>query len=145
MEKEFNLDEISKKYLKKPWERASEIGSVGSVKVDSLKETVDEIEELIRERKILSSNFIKEAEKMKSSINNFLMENAPKGENDSEFIRERTDLRKKQVEISEIQLNEQIACWKDIALLKKELREREKELLEKKSRTEMISKILEED
>jgi len=142
MEKEFNLDEISKKYLKNPWEKASNIDNVSAIKVDSLKETVEEIEELIKERKILSQNFIKESEKMKTSINNFLLENAPKGEDDSEFIRERTDLRKKQIEISEIQLNEQVNCWQDIALLKKELREREKELTEKQTRTEMIAKIL---
>ena len=81
---------------------------------------------------------------MKANIHNFLLENAPKGEDDSEFTRERAELRKKQIEISELQLNEKINCWRDVALLKKELRENTKELSEKESRAEMIGKILEE-
>ena len=72
------------------------------------------------------------------------MENAPKGEDDSEFARERSELRKKQIDISEIQLNEKVGCWRDIALLKKELREQERELNQKESRTEMLKEILEE-
>jgi hypothetical protein len=126
------------------WNTSESINQVGTIKVDSLKETVKEIEDLIKERENLSLWFIKDAEKMKTSINNFLLENAPKGEDDSEFARERAELRKKQIEISELQLNEKIGCWRDIALLKKELREREKELSEKTSRTEALAKILEE-
>jgi len=126
------------------WNTSEGFDSVGKAGVDSLKETVKEIEHLIKERTNLSNIFIKESEKMKSNINNFLMENAPKGEDDSEFARERSELRKKQIDISEIQLNEKIGCWRDIALLKKELREKEKELNEKSSRAEMLKGILEE-
>jgi len=135
-------DGISPKYPEKPWEETPNFDSFGSVKVDSLKETVEEIENLIKERDNLSDSFIKEAEKMKTNINNFLLENAPRGEDDSEFTRERAELRKKQIDISELQLNEKVGCWRDIALLKKELREREKELSEKESRTKMIGDIL---
>ena len=82
---------------------------------------------------------------MKREINNFLLESSPKNNLDlSEFAKERADLRKKQIEISEIQLNEKVGCWRDIAELKKELRDREKELYEKESRAEEIKKILEE-
>jgi len=120
------------------------VETMGKPKTDSLKETVDEILSLIKERGMLSDYFIKEADKMKTSINNFLLENAPKGEDDSEFARERAELRKKQIDISELQLNERVGCWRDIALLKKELRDREKELSEREGRAEMIHKILEE-
>ena len=99
---------------------------------------------MIEERKILSRRFIKEGEKMKSNINNFLLENAPKGEDDSEFTRERAELRKKQIDISELQLNEKVNAWTDIALLKKEMRESIKELNEKESRAEMLGRILTE-
>ncbi len=118
--------------------------SVGNAKLDSLKEIVVEIEKLIKERCSLSENFVNEGEKMKRDIKNFLLENAPKGEDDSEFVRERTDLRKKQIEISELQLNEKVNCWRDIALLKKELRDQTKELNEKSSRAEMLKGILDE-
>jgi len=126
------------------WNTSEGFNSVGKAKVDSIKETVEEIEHLIKERTVLSNSFIGEGEKMKSNIKNFLMENAPKGEDDSEFARERSELRKKQIDISEIQLNEKVGCWRDIALLKKELREQERELNQKESRADMLKGILEE-
>ena len=124
------------------WNTSEEFDSMGKANIDSLKELVEEIETLMEEREELSESFIKEAEKMKTNINNFLTENAPKGEDDSEFARERSELRKKQIDISELQLNEKVGCWRDIALLKKELRENEKELNEKESRAQMLGKIL---
>ncbi|MFH1451884.1 MAG: hypothetical protein ABIF88_01780 [archaeon] len=139
-----NLDGISPKYVENLWNNASKVDSLGDIKVDSLKELVEEIENLIKERENLSESFIKEAEKMKTDINNFLLENAPRGEDDSEFVRERAELRKKQIDISEHQLNEKVGCWRDIALLKKELRDKEKELSEKTSRAEMLKGILED-
>ena len=140
-------DGIPKEYLSgNTWNTSEDsLESVGMAKVDSLKETVEEIEEMINERKRLSNRFVQEAEAMKSKINNFLMESAPRGEDDSEFVRERSELRKKQIDISETQLKEQVECWKDIALLKKEFRDRQKELNEKESRAEMLGRILEED
>lgn len=134
-------DEIGMKY-QDIWKTSDNFGSVGKAKLESLKDIVEEIEVLIREREVLSAEFIKEGEKMKRDINNFLLESAPKGEDDSEFARERAELRKKQIEISEIQLNEKIGCWRDISLLKKELRDRTRELSEKESRSEEIKRIL---
>lgn len=130
--------------LENMWNTSQEFNSVGKAKIDSLKDIVVEIENMIEERKSLSRKFIKEGENMKANIHNFLLENAPKGENDSEFTRERAELRKKQIEISELQLNEKIGCWRDMSLLKKELRENTKELNEKESRAEMLGKILKE-
>ena len=94
----------------KPWNTQKNFDSVGKAKVSSLKDRLNEIEDMIKEREMLSRKFIKEGEKMKSSIHNFLLENAPKGEDDSEFTRERAELRKKQIEISELQLKEKIDC-----------------------------------
>ena len=139
-------NEIPKEYQSEnTWNTSGNVGSVGKAKVDSLKDLVIEINEMMKQREILSKRFIKEGEGMKANIHNFLLENAPKGEDDSEFTRERAELRKKQIEISELQLNEKINCWRDIALLKKELREDTKELSEKESRAEMIGKILTDD
>ena len=126
------------------WNTSEEFNSVGKAKIDSLKDLVIEIEDMVEERKSLSRKFIKEGENMKVKIHNFLLENAPKGENDSEFTRERAELRKKQIDMSELQLNEKIGCWRDISLLKKELRENTKELNEKESRIKMLGKILTE-
>ena len=138
-----NLKKSEIPQSEKIWNTSNEFNSVGKAKIDSLKDIVLEIETMIKERNILSSKFVKEGENMKVKIHNFLLENEPKGENDSEFTRERAELRKKQIEIAELQLNEKIGCWRDISLLKKELRENTKELNEKESRIEMLGKILE--
>jgi sigma54-dependent transcription regulator len=126
------------------WNTSNEIESVGNAKVESLENNIKELESMVKERNTLSKNFIKEGENMKSNIKAFLIENAPEGEGDSEFARERSELRKKQMDISELQLNEKVNCWRDIALLKKEFRENIKELNEKKSRADMLEKILKE-
>ena len=145
MEKTHISDEIGSGYASgNTWNTQGDLKGFGNSKVDSLKELVTEVNTLIKERGKLSEDFIKEGEKMKRDINNFLLENAPKGEDDSEFTRERSELRKKQIDISEIQLNERVGCWRDIALLKKELRENVKELTEKESRAQMLGRILEE-
>lgn len=151
MENPFEISEIPEKAPKEEvWrpennsnDSLSPLNSIGSGKVDSLKETVEEIHDMIKEREDLSNTFIREAEGLKTNINNFLLESAPKGEEDSEFVRERSELRKKQIELSEIQLNEKVGCWRDIAMLKRELRERDAELSQKESRTEQIRRILE--
>jgi len=145
MEKTHISDEIGSGYTSgNTWNTQDNLKGFGNSKVDSLKEIVTEIQTLMVERGKLSEDFIKEGEKMKRDINNFLLENAPKGEDDSEFTRERAELRKKQIDISEIQLNERVGCWRDVALLKKELRENVKELTEKESRAQMLGRILEE-
>lgn len=137
--------EISDKgYVGNKWNTQKDFESIKGFGVNSLDNSISEIEKLIEERKELSESFIKEGEKMKRDINNFLLENTTKGVDDSEFAKERAELRKKQLDISELQLNEKIGCWKDIAVLKKELREKERESTEKKSRSDLIRGILEE-
>ena len=129
---------------KNNWNTSNDIDSVGRAKLDSLENNIKELESMIKERNILSKNFFSEAERMKDGIKAFLRDSAPEGEGDSEFARERSELRKKDIEICELQLNEKVNCWRDIALLKKEFRENIKELNEKKSRSDMLEKILKE-
>ena len=119
-----------------------EFSGLGSSKVSSLKQTIEEINEMIAEREVLSANVFKEGEKLKMQINNFLIEN--KNNKELEDIKGRNDLRNKQIEVSELQLNDKVSCWKDIAILKKELRDRERELFEKEERSKMLGRILEE-
>ena len=59
-------------------------------------------------------------------------------------MKEKNLLRTKKIEISEIQMKEKIDSWKDIALLKRELREQEQELSEKQERIESITKLLDD-
>mgnify|MGYP001300023386 FL=1 len=140
--KDISFDEkILEKLRKpeKPWNTSVE--KVGKEKVDSLKKTIAEIEFLIKERESLSRNLINEAESIKIDISNFFVQN-PTGVQE---IREKIALKQKQVDISELQLNEKISCWQDVAKLKQELRDKQKELTDKESRFDMLDKILEEN
>ena len=112
------------------------LDAIGQERVESLKKAIAEIKQLVEERKKLSLDFIKEGEDLKSEISNLILENEStlRALGQSEALQEKNSLRNKKVEISELQLNEKINCWKDIALLKKELRIYEKELSEKESR-----------
>lgn len=125
----------------------SMLESVGQERIDSLKKAIYEIKQLVEERKKLSLDFIKEGEELKSEISNLIIENEStlRALGQSEALVEKNALRNKKVEISELQLNEKINCWKDIALLKKELRIYEKELSEKESRINELNDILREN
>lgn len=122
---------------------ADTFDELGNVKVASLRENIKEIEMQIDERMAISQEFEHEGEKMKMEIKNFLLSNAPMGEDDSEFSRERAELRRKKIEINESQLNEKINCWRDIVQLKRDLREKQKELFEREHRMETMQKLLE--
>jgi len=137
--------EASNKFIaeehEKPWNTSTEeIKELGKEKIESLKEEIEEIENLISERQSLSKSIFLEAEKVKMEINNFLAETHVAVDGN----RDKVALKQKQVEISELQLNEKINCWQDIAKLKQELRECKKELAGRQGRMEMLGKILEE-
>jgi len=125
------------------------VKEIGKEKIDSLKRTIKEIKELIDGREELSREIFNEGEKIKTEITNFLLENDAPHLQDSpearEAIREKNALRQKKIEISELQLNEKVSCWKDVALLKRELRERQRELDERESRMNMLGDILKEN
>jgi len=131
--------------LEKPRNTSDSLENIGKEKLDSLKEAIEEIEELIVSRKKLSKRIFEEAEKEKRAIDNFILEvEAKNSVSEVDDVREKISLRQKRVELSELQLNEKVSSWKDIALLKKELREKQRELNEKQGRLDMFGKILEE-
>jgi len=148
--KDFSIDEKALKNLgegEKPWNTSSsdeDFKKLGKEKVESLRREIIEIKELIKSREKLSKEVFNEADKVKMEVNNFLAETHLSNPNDPQEARDRVTLKQKQVEIAELQLNEKINCWKDIAQLKRDLRDREKELKEKESRLNMLDKILEE-
>jgi len=138
--KDISLSEKSKEEGGKTWNTSGSLDSVGSEKLSALKDSIEEINNLIKSRQKLSNEIFDEGEQIKTDITNFFVEN-PTGEQE---VREKIALKQKQVGISELQLNEKVNCWKDISDLKKELREKEKELSEKAGRINMLGKILEE-
>ncbi|MAH32742.1 MAG: hypothetical protein CMG78_12175 [Marinobacter sp.] len=118
------------------------LGSVGKAKLEALETSISEIEELIEERENLSEEVFKDGEKTKREISNFILANE-KADNSLEKQDALIGLRQKQVDMTELQLNERVTCWKDVAVLKKELRDKEQEFTEKTERMKVISEILE--
>lgn len=146
-----DLSEITYDILKKPdisgFSNENSIETLGKEKIQSLRNSIGEIQKLIEEREELSQNFLDEGDEIKLEISNFLLENEKfsKNVNEKDFLTEKNSLRNKKIEISEFQLKEKIDCWKDIALLKKELRTNERELTEKESRLNELNEILKEN
>jgi hypothetical protein len=137
------IPEIARDSLREPL-----FDDLGKDKIESLKKSISEIKFLVKEREKLSKDLFNEGEKLKTEINNFIIENenaniSTTSVSTNELLREKNELRSKKIAISESQLKEKIDCWKDVAVLKKELREYEKELSEKESRILALNKILE--
>lgn len=119
---------------------------VGTEKVEALKQTVSEINEMIGGREDLSGDIFNEGEKLKKEIDLSIVENERTPMADKrDIMKENNDLKHKKINISELQLNERVSCWKDIALLKKEKREYERELNEKEARAKLFSGIMEDN
>ena len=111
-------------------------------KTTSLKESIDGIEKLITQRAKLSKELLADMDKIKFEVGNIITRVATEL-GGVESKKEQIMLKQKQVEIEEVKVQEKLNCWRDIADLKKELREREQELKEKESRVEMIDGLME--
>ena len=113
-------------------------GKTPDLSDDSLRKLVVEIEHLIQERETLSKEIFSEGEKIKKEINSFISDIPLDLTTSGEAAKVKGELSQKKVEISEMQLNERVSCWKDVAVLKKELRDNQRELEEKESRIKML-------
>jgi chromosome segregation ATPase len=123
----------------------SNFSEVGKEKIEALKKSINEIHEMVEGREKLSKEIISEGESLKTEIEGYLKENEKFQIGGADITKEKNDLRHKKIEVSELQLNEKISCWKDIALLKKELREYERELTEKQERIKTLNKMMEDN
>ncbi len=109
-----------------------------SEQLNSLISAIKDLNNLIGERQSLNQIIFKDIERIKQDIRNFLLEAGSQT-----TYQEKMELFKKLIEIEEVQLQEKLNLWRDVATLKKELREREKELSEKQARLDVMSSILE--
>jgi hypothetical protein len=114
--------------------------TLSSEKVASIKDTLREIELLIQQREQLTLDLFKDIDKVKTSIDNTILQLG-----NQTNLKEQMMLKQKQIEIEEFRLQEKVNAWRDIALLKKELRDRFKEVKDRESRIDVLDKILEED
>ena len=125
----------------KPWESSDKgLQGTGKEKLAVLKKDIEEMNSMVDGREKLSVQIFNEAEKIKIDINNFLQN---KDVDDEDAVRERNGLRQKQIDICELQLKEKVSCWQDVAKIKQELRERQRELSDRESRVDMFNSIME--
>jgi len=107
--------------------------------ITSVKDSVNDIHSLIDSRKKLTQEILMDAERIKTEINNFILDLG-----DESNKAEQLNMRQKHVELEELKIQEKMNSWRDIATLKKELRDRVQELQEKETRASMLDTILEE-
>ena len=113
-----------------------------SEKLESLKASIEDIQEAIRMRKKLSEEVIALFNNVIIETDNFIIK-LHEVDRRSELIRgEQMKIKQKQMEFESKKIEEQVSCWKDIALLKKELREHLAEFRERENRSTMLDSIL---
>ena len=145
-----SIDYLSfKKYTHVLNEDSEEIfRSLSDAKLGNIKGVIDDINELIDKRQKLTSELFSDIDKTNIEINNSLLElktiiNSP-NINKDELVRAQLELRKKLIELEEVKMQEKVNNWRDVALLKKELRDRVREFKEKETSVSLLDKILEE-
>ena len=109
----------------------------------SLRQAIEDIEDLIKKRQELNEELINEIRNLSSNLKAYI-QSLPTTVTNEDALKAHLELRKKLVELEEIRLLEKLNEWRDIAELKKELRERVKEYQEKAMRSDVIEQILEE-
>ena len=118
-------------------------------KLDSVKELITDIETMMTNRKDLNKEIISHLDKVNLSLDNSILElrsamNNTNITNSGEVIKALSELKKEKVQLEELKSAEKLNFWRDIATLKKELREHIQELREKESKSDLIDNLLEE-
>jgi len=141
--KKMSSDDVQKilKKIKSASESNDLFENMQKEKTTSLKDSIVDIRGLITQREKLSNELLKDMDKIKFEVGNIITKVATElGGVESQ--KEQIMLKQKQVEIEEVKVQEKLNCWRDIADLKKELREREQELKEKETRLDMIDGLI---
>lgn len=128
----------------KPEKQSDIFQDMQNTKILSLREIIDEINELIEKRRKLSLEVFKDADAVKMDIKNFMSEIGSLMSPNNPNIPALLELKKKQAELEEIKMQEKINCWKDIARLKEELRTYIKEAKDKERRLDALNQMMEE-
>ncbi|KYK27287.1 hypothetical protein AYK26_04080 [Euryarchaeota archaeon SM23-78] len=107
-------------------------------KLGSIKEVIEDIQNLIEERKNLKEEIFEDLEKISIKINNFLT-----GKQDDLKPEELVEIKRKIVEIDEAKAQEKLNAWRDVSALKKELREYIREFKEKRDGMNVLESMIE--
>jgi len=118
-----------------------------SENVDSVKEVVADIEFFIKQRIEVNSDIISHCDKIKLEIDNLASQfpdinNRQNSQVSGEIIKAISELRKKKIEIEELKIAEKLNFFRDVASLKKELREYMRELKEKEGKSSLLDSLI---
>jgi hypothetical protein len=110
---------------------------MNNVKLNAIREAVDEINMLIKEREKLREELAMDFEKVGMKFTNFLTERK-----DGLASEQVIEIQRKVIELEEDKAREKINAWRDIAMLKKELREYKLALKEKEDGMAMLQSTM---
>lgn len=114
-------------------------------RVELIEESISDIKKMISEREELHKALLYNLKEMDIFINNSMPKVDSATSRDSVALEKDLikELLKKKIELEELKIQEKLNVWRDVALLKKELREHMKEFRDTQSKTSMIDNILE--
>jgi len=137
----FMQDEAMEKQLMANEKGREEIdvlfSQMSNIQLDSIKEAMAEINEMIIEREKLRVEISFDLEKVGLKFTNFLTE-----KKETLSPEQAIEIQRKIIDLEEDKAREKLNAWKDIALLRKELREYKFTLKEKKDGMDMLQSTM---
>ncbi len=133
------LGEIEKKGNLPKSNPESLIEGLNQSRTTSLKEAIAEIGAQIELREKMHKEMLDDIEDLKSKINNMT---PPMTADNAKVI---VEFQKKLVEAEEMKINEKLNFFRDVAQLKKELREWIREYRDKENRASLLGDLLSEE
>ncbi|MBD3209401.1 hypothetical protein GF367_03195 [Candidatus Woesearchaeota archaeon] len=130
-----SIDDIKEQYSDASMD--SLLHDLQDAKIMNIKEVIVDIEGLISERQTLQHEVFGDVDKIMMGMDNFLTQAGDK----IDAVKE-AELREKMLDIESFKLNEKINAFRDIAALKKELRDRMHEYREQEQHQHMIGDLL---
>ncbi|MFC1755525.1 hypothetical protein ACFL96_19395 [Thermoproteota archaeon] len=118
---------------------------MGAEKLESLNASIEDIQEAIKMRKHLSDQIVGLFTKVLVDTDNFIIKLHTVDRNNDIVRGEQMRIKQKAMDIEAKKIEEQVNCWRDVALLKKELREHLAEFREREGRSNMLDSLLDGD
>ena len=111
--------------------------SVNVDKETSISEAMGDMQDMIQHRRALNAEMFEDVDRARTHIANTMSTLGP--EMTKELARE---IITRQVELDTLKIQEKLNCWRDIANLKRELREHMRELRDEQQKSTLFSDLM---
>jgi len=133
----------NQKYTQKKEENFGELfKDISGVKIKAITQNIQDIKSLIETRKSLKKELFMDLEESKLEINSILSKVPIDATTQPAITAEHLKLRQKMIDLEDRKMQEKLNCWRDVALLKRELRENMREVEEKQNNLGILDNIL---